>query len=208
MEYPERNMLRRDITGAPPGWQISGTGVVYKNQRREKTDRSLAGLPTVIIPDYCGPVRPAGRCWYDDSDTLADVKAKDIINSMRLVDELVCFEFHGAPDPNARLPRKRHRPIPPGGWWPAVHVAHKDGDAENCARDNVEWSLDEDYLAEAENRRIRNLLRPDNLPPRVKIAPPMKTITPLAFVSSNSLAGWRPIPASNPHEESAARATA
>jgi hypothetical protein len=157
---------RLDLTDAR-GWQVSSAGVIYKNMRLVEV-MSIAGWPAVDLGSYLGPIPPAfigdPRLW--------------------LLDEIVCYEFHGKP---------------PQGFEGAV-VMHKDGDESNCAADNVDWATDKSW-GEAYDRLIQKkqtewLMKVD-LPRRVyKTKEGRFTNRPPStptFVNANNVPGWIPI---------------
>ncbi|GBE65996.1 hypothetical protein MFM001_24580 [Mycobacterium sp. MFM001] len=156
---------RRKITGLD-GWEVSAAGVIYHNRRVVSITDAIAGLPTVDLGhDYYGPVPAPGR----DS-------------TLRLLDELVAFQFHGEP---------------PFGW-PAARVRHKNGDVQDCSAGNLIWEADEEFLEWRDFKFHKRLLTPDHLPNRVVISPvgrrsnrPMLLKQPI-YVGSASVPGNLP----------------
>jgi hypothetical protein len=131
----------------------------------------IGGLPTIdfgnryigdlIVPAYIGPVPSSGH----RSDTC------------RLLDEIVCYAFHG---------------YPPGGFR-ASRVLHLDGNQLECAADNLQWQVDAEYLVNEEEKAVRGWMRPDFLPHRVTIQPTTRARKELAWVEGQSVPGWTPV---------------
>lgn len=133
-------------------------------------------MPVIALgEEYCGPLLPA----YENHGEV-------------FLDEVVALAFHGLPN------------VASLKWWPGTgyalgdngHLAngmlvhHFDGDPENCRRDNVAWTADDEYFQTDDER----LLRPTGL--HAKRKPP--GLFPFAdhrydeprFTDSKSLPGW------------------
>jgi hypothetical protein len=159
---------RRKITGFDEGdgWEVNEAGVIYHHCRIQEPTKDIAALPTIDLGHrYAGPVKPPGRP-----------------STLRLVDEVVCFEFHGEP----------------AGGWHWSYVKHLDGDDLNCAAANLAWAT---YEKEKAYTFHVALMRPDNLPAhrvvrgtlgRFSNRPMLKR--PM-FVSSASVPGHLPVTA-------------
>src|SRR6185437_1479136 len=79
---------RRSITGTDGSWEVNSAGIIYRHRHIQPISKDIAGLPTIdfgnkhindkcVIPAYNGPVSSAGSA-----------------DTQRLLDEIVCFEFH------------------------------------------------------------------------------------------------------------------
>jgi hypothetical protein len=137
-----RRFPRRDIAGAA-GWQISANGAAHKHRKPQPTEHEeFPQFPTLDVgKDYKGCLLPA-----------SDRKG------LLLLDEIVCFAFNGLPSvPEFLLPYQGHLRMGHMLWW--SHVIHHDGDAWNCAADNLEWSADDELL----QHTIRSIMWPDCL---------------------------------------------
>jgi hypothetical protein len=117
----------------------------------------LPALPTVDLgPNYGGPVPSPGCSSYcgvcrfkDHPDAWPGPEPLNHRRSnLRLVEEIVCHQFHGSP---------------PHGWE-ASRPHHRDGNDQNCAAENLIWMTDENVLEWQHFRRHKSLLRPGNLP--------------------------------------------
>lgn len=166
---------RRSLTGAPPGWEASSAGVIYHHSRRAKVHHGVAGLPTVTIPGYAGPV-PTAQCWQEESDTVATVKAKATVNSMVLVEELVAYEYLD---------------IPKGADRRGLAVRHLDGDRENCAADNLEFVADPRWQDWTNRRKYLRLAQGPYRQHHKRPATHERHV-PMLFVDAASLSGWHP----------------
>lgn len=160
---------RRPITGLSDGWQVNSAGIIYRFRRVQPITKHIGGLPTIgLDKNYRGPVPPAGGdTTEDDGDT------------ERLLDEIVCFEFHG-------YPRS----------FVGSLVQHLDGDDNNCEADNLRWLVDDEYAEAVENQKYRRFMRPDFLPNRVvrlpvRTRPSQQTL----YVNSDDIPGYLPVPA-------------
>jgi hypothetical protein len=109
---------RRLIEGAP-GYQISADGTPRRYNRPLPITKDLGGLPTVNI----GGID-------------------------RLLDEIVCYAFHGPPPYDIR----------------GMTVSHFDGDMLNCAAGNLAWRVDPEWLTK---HLTLPLMRPSNLKRRI-----------------------------------------
>jgi hypothetical protein len=114
----QRRHERRTIDGVP-GYQISADGIARKWNRRLTITKDLGGFPTVNI----GGID-------------------------RLLDEIVCFAFHGRPPYDIR----------------GMTVTHFDGNLWNCAASNIAWRVDPEWLTK---HKTLPLMRPSNLRRRV-----------------------------------------
>lgn len=162
----KRRFPRRDVSGAP-GWQVNSAGVLFHNRREAIITDSIAGWPTVDMGrDYAGPILPAGNQGCSER--------------LRLVDEIVAYEFCERPDVGLR----------------GCHVLHLDGDMSNCHPENLRWAPSPAYAMRMNEHRITLLLCPDWIPKRRSrewaATSTFKRRGP-TFVSSNSVEGWKPV---------------
>jgi hypothetical protein len=137
---------REKITGTDD-LTVSEAGTVYRHWRRQELIREASGRPpgrhyiavyVDVGEDYRGPVPAQGctkrcpGCEATAKPLLAGGKlvwAQDpndhVPSRLRLLDEIVAFEFLERPD----------------GWgWLSFSVHHIDGDSENCAANNLLWA--------------------------------------------------------------------
>jgi hypothetical protein len=123
---------------------------------------NVHGLTTVDLgDDYTGPV-PAAYGYGTE----------------RLVDEIVCFEFHGeAPD-----------------GFRASRPHHIDGNNYNSRADNLVWVVDEVHAELRDYKETKRLMRPDFLPNRVVRDIGTGRCSDPLFVSANNTPGWVPVP--------------
>jgi hypothetical protein len=141
---------RAEIRGAD-GWEVNTAAQIFNNRRKQPITNLIAYWPTVDLGyDYRGPVPPPGidPDWRDDAHP-----ERTRMSTLRLVDEIVAYAFHGDP---------------PYGWR-ASSVHHKDGDYWNCHADNLAWTVNEAFVLWKSSTMTRNLLRPHNLPRYVRI---------------------------------------
>lgn len=170
---------QRTITGAT-AWKVNSAGRVFKHRKEQMPTKNIAGLPTVdfgeckrircaphYVSPYTGPVPPAG------SHTTEDGRPRRV---ERLLDELVCFEWHG---------------MPPRGFRGA-YVRHLDDDENNCAANNLEWAYDEEFVQVARERRTQQHMRPDNLPKYVPLRTEQGRHTRPLFVAGVAYIDWQP----------------
>jgi len=159
---------RLRITGLDDGWAVNMAGVVYRHRKVQPITSEVAKLAdgrTVVLqtvdlgPKYAGPVpspgcdADCGVCRFEDHpDAWRGPEPKTHLRStLRLVDEIVCFAFRGAP---------------PHGWR-ASRPHHIDGDDQNCGAENLAWVADKEFLEWRGFKHHNGLLRPDHLPIRV-----------------------------------------
>jgi hypothetical protein len=128
---------RRNITGLD-GWTVNEAAIIRRGWRRQPISNLLAYMPTIDFgPGYRGPV-PAPGCsakcpaclWMRDRSWHVDRPEKlqplcHVPSTLRLVVDVVCFEFHGEP---------------PHGWDLSKAICI-DGDDWNLAAENVTWDL-------------------------------------------------------------------
>lgn len=140
---------RVSITGFEEAlrWEVNEAGVIYRQRHRQPITNLIHYLPTVDVgPTYAGPVPPPG-CAADCPGCRGD-GAKHKPSTLRLVEEIVCYQFHGAPSS-----------------WNACRVVHHDGDDGNCSAGNLSWIADAEYLQRQDELVYRRFMRPSNLPP-------------------------------------------
>jgi hypothetical protein len=154
---------RQHIYGTLPdaGWTVNWAGIFHRHRHPKEITDELGGLPTIdfghrwlknpklVIPHYHGPVPSAGAM-------------KD---TRRLVEEIVCYQFHG----------------PPPGSFQFARVEHLDGDPQNCAADNLRWVTDR-ILREY---RWKGIMRPGFLPVHRGMIFPTRGAKQVTFVEGN-----------------------
>jgi hypothetical protein len=97
--------------------------------------------------------------------SLGDLPTIEVDGIERLLDEIVCWAFHGQPPRGIR----------------ACTVLHADRNKWNCAATNLSWHVDADWLARHKQKVTLTLMRPDFLPSRrVPISTPKRRLVMLA----------------------------
>jgi hypothetical protein len=172
--------------GFEAGWELNEAGNVYHNRRlvpivtsevacRERAGRDgggrpdedgriIRGLPVVDMGDkYCGPV-PSVRVARDGK-----------LHQFCLVEELMCFHFHG---------------YPPGGWYWS-YVEHTNRNREDNAAGNISWAVYEKDKSRTFHRAlmvpiVRGNKSVSRASGELSLKPPSK------FVGSASIPGHLP----------------
>jgi hypothetical protein len=176
---------RRKISGTYDdcAFKVSSAGVIYRHWYKLPITDELAGLPTIdfghryvnrepVGPAYVGPIPPAG----DQTDT------------RRLLDEIVCYEFHGPPPCNYR----------------AARVRHIDGNTGNCAADNLRWDVVEDFMTDLDRKRYVVAMVISDIPYKYQTSrewlarraiglTPTAPARPLLHVEGDEVSLWNPI---------------
>jgi hypothetical protein len=135
-------------------------------------------LPTIDLgKDYRGPIPSASLRPSHDVTVIADGEEQiQPGDTERLLEEVVAYEFLG---------------FPPGGFC-TMMVRHLDGNTDNCAADNLAWSViemdDEDAEFLATIKMMRRHTRKKKTPP-----PPTKSVRRLYFTSALNVPGMVPI---------------
>jgi hypothetical protein len=146
---------RFPLKGADPAehWQINTAGLFYRKGTKQAITHDYAGLPTIDLGHgYGGPVPKPGcceeckLCLYQHSSGAHEAPRpyRHEASTKRLVEEVVCFQFHGKP---------------PHGW-DASRVHHIDGNAEHNTPENLTWKTDQEVLEWRQFVRHKGLLRP------------------------------------------------
>jgi hypothetical protein len=169
---------RRPITGARGG-EVNEAGIAYKHGKKMLVSKNIAGLPTIDLgKGYIGPIRPSGEYYFEDDSGSATW------DTDRLLEEIVCYEFHGAPQHGFKL-----------SW-----VHHLDGDDNNNHADNLCWMWDPNTVGKYAELVIRGHMRPDFLPLHVwtQYATPetrrmRRYLSDVTWVGAPNLPGWMPL---------------
>lgn len=146
---------RRVIEGFDDeSWTVSSAGVVRRGWRKKQITNLIAYLPTVDLgPEYGGPVPAPGcakdcpRClWENDSHTRdrGPMPVSHKPSTLRLLEEVVLYAFHGAPP----LQDGSGRSIPRYAWRAAYldKKVWKPNNVPNCTADNLRWEPDENSV--------------------------------------------------------------
>lgn len=135
---------------------MNSDGKVYKGWRKQPISNLIAYLPTVDLgPEYTGKVPAPGcakgcpRClWEKDSHMSKRDRGPmplwHVPTTLRLLEEVVLYAFHGAPPSKDSSGRK----IPRYAW----RAVYRDGkvwkpnNVPNCTVDNLRWEPDENSV--------------------------------------------------------------
>ncbi|MGO9351949.1 MAG: hypothetical protein ACLP3C_14425 [Mycobacterium sp.] len=150
---------RRKISGTPDegGWQVNAAGIIYRHRKVQPIIYAIAKSPSVDLgPGYSGPVLTHGHClncpgcawernppkWRADRPERCPPSHQR--STLRLLDEIVLYEFAGAP---------------PNGWA-ASYAHHLDRGVDNCCIENLVWMADGAYLDERDFRVVAGWMKP------------------------------------------------
>ena len=150
---------RLKISGTPDGegWQVNAAGIIYRHRNVQPIIYAIAKSPTIDLgPGYNGPVLANGHAlncpgcaWEQDPPRWPAGRPQrrppsHQRSTLRLLDEIVLYEFAGAP---------------PHGWA-ASYAHHLDRDVDNCSAENLVWMADGAYLDERDFRVVEGLMKP------------------------------------------------